>query len=222
MMMTHEQARNTLQIAAEQALDPAEQARLDLHLADCTACQTYARELGNLEDALREVMQKRWNAVPHRPVTASIPKANRNRNFIFQRALQIALAPTLTVVVIFIALVLSGQFSNDVTRGAQMAVVTPTAIPTPATQQIKTGSPAAACPQTTYKSQAGDTLESISLKFSVPKEVIMQANHLETEEIAVSTNLIIPLCAPTPSLTPTMTMAHPVTSLTVTTTSHTP
>ena len=59
-VLKHEQARYYLHIGHEQ-LDPDECAKLDVHLAECVECQTYATELNLLQAGLSRMMQARWS-----------------------------------------------------------------------------------------------------------------------------------------------------------------
>jgi hypothetical protein len=58
--MSHDQARQWIEQAADNILGAEQQAALQAHLATCAACQAYAAELANLESALSEALQAHW------------------------------------------------------------------------------------------------------------------------------------------------------------------
>ncbi len=60
MTLTHEQARQYLQVAVDGSLEARQQAELDRHLADCAECQAYAQEIASLDTRLSRVLQARW------------------------------------------------------------------------------------------------------------------------------------------------------------------
>ena len=60
MILTHEQARQYLQVAADGSLEARQQAELDRHLADCAECQAYAQEIASLDTRLSRALQARW------------------------------------------------------------------------------------------------------------------------------------------------------------------
>jgi LysM repeat protein len=57
------------------------------------------------------------------------------------------------------------------------------------------------CDYVSYQIQAGDTWDNIVLQFSVPKEIIMDFNEIKEEEIKPSTQIKIPACNHTPTVT---------------------
>ncbi len=60
MTLTHEQARQYLQVAVDGSLEARQQADLDRHLAGCVECQVYAQELASLDARLSRALQARW------------------------------------------------------------------------------------------------------------------------------------------------------------------
>jgi LysM repeat protein len=218
IQITHEQAQAYLQAAADQLLDSEKRALLDSHLESCGLCQAYARGLDNLETTLRSALRNCWNATPiPLSVEKILGRQKKPEKFTFQRVLQFAGAPVLAIAVVFLAILLGVRhFSSGLGGGISLATVSAEAIPTPSAQLTTASTSATDCVQVLYKVQAGDTLETIARKFSVPKETIMEINGLKTEDISAVAQLTIPLCDSTPSLTPTITMTYTLTPYSVT------
>jgi hypothetical protein len=58
--MSHDQARQWIEQAADGIQGAEQQAALQAHLATCATCQAYGAELANLESALSEALQAHW------------------------------------------------------------------------------------------------------------------------------------------------------------------
>jgi predicted anti-sigma-YlaC factor YlaD len=215
--ISHEQARSFLQAEADQLLDSERRALLESHLASCEDCRIYARELDNLENALRSAMQARWNASRIRlPMDGILGRRTASERLTLQRVLRFSGASLLAIAVIAFAVFLGfGNFSPDRDASTPQATVSMAAIPTPSIQRTASRVAATDCDPLVYKVQAGDTLESIARKFSVAKERIMEVNNLKSEELSGLSQLLIPQCGPIPSHTPTTTLTYTVTPFSV-------
>jgi hypothetical protein len=64
--LKHEQARSYLHVGKEQ-LSGGERESLSRHLSECSACKSYASELGTLQSTLSQVMHAQWD--PLAPTT---------------------------------------------------------------------------------------------------------------------------------------------------------
>src|SRR5215213_4658116 len=64
MEITHEQARRLIQMKLDRALNQQEAAELSTHLRHCTDCQTYTKELNEVEGLLVPVMKQQWALQP--------------------------------------------------------------------------------------------------------------------------------------------------------------
>jgi hypothetical protein len=62
-----------------------------------------------------------------------------------------------------------------------------------------------ACREIALLVEQGDTLDSISVNYGVPRDYIKQYNRMETDEVFPGGTLLIPMCSnmPTPTATPT-------------------
>ncbi|HEY4717816.1 MAG TPA: zf-HC2 domain-containing protein [Anaerolineales bacterium] len=60
--VSHHQARQWVEQAADGNLKPEQQRLLQQHLAECAACQAFAAELAALEASLRSTLNERWPA----------------------------------------------------------------------------------------------------------------------------------------------------------------
>src|SRR3989338_3324219 len=60
--ITHAEARQFLNTAADGALDTVGLAQLAVHLERCAECRAYAAELKSLESALASALRSRWDA----------------------------------------------------------------------------------------------------------------------------------------------------------------
>ena len=59
-----------------------------------------------------------------------------------------------------------------------------------------------ACGEASLTVLPGDTLDSISLNYAIPKKNIMDYNHMDTDEVFPDMVLLIPLCRLRPTVTP--------------------
>mgnify|MGYP003336595852 FL=1 len=58
--MSHDQARQWIEQAADGLLGAEQENVLEAHLASCAECRAYAAELANLETALSAALQAHW------------------------------------------------------------------------------------------------------------------------------------------------------------------
>jgi predicted anti-sigma-YlaC factor YlaD len=222
IQITHAQAQSYLQTAADRMLASEEKTALESHLENCAICRAYQNDLGKLETALERVMHARWDTVPvHLSMEKTAGRQNKLETFTLRRILPLACAPLLATIVILLAVgLIRWQVLSGKATSLPSATLTATIVPTPSTQLINMNASVSDCAKTIYTVQVGDTLDSIARKFSIPKETLQEANGLKTEQISVSEQLVIQLCDPTPSLSPTTTLTYtvtppiPITSLT--------
>jgi len=103
--------------------------------------------------------------------------------------------------------------SCPISVGQKLSIPYPTpTIPPPATSTpLPVDATKQACETVPITVQDGDTLSSISLNYAVPMQAIKDFNGLTTDNVFVSSNLLIPLCmrAATPGPTPTATIPPP-------------
>jgi hypothetical protein len=64
-----------------------------------------------------------------------------------------------------------------------------------------------ACQEVVLTVEKGDTLDSISANYAIPKDYIKQYNRMESDEVFPGMTLLIQMCSnmPTPTVTPTPT-----------------
>ena len=62
--LTHDQARQYIEAAAENRLGSHERSELDRHLSACQDCRQFASELGELGHSLASAFHARWDPVP--------------------------------------------------------------------------------------------------------------------------------------------------------------
>lgn len=196
--ISHEEVRRLISMSADQVLDSDRNSILKSHLIDCEDCRSYANEVDELETVLRELGQK--FSPSHAPVNVG-EVLSRSKSAIPALASNFTFAKMgVMVIILFAAAIASWQFS---TRSAvsPTAIYTAVPIPTPSTYLTSTNSMLANCEFTLYQTQEGDTLESISEQFSVPKDTLMEFNQMRGEGIQPFTQIRIPLCARTPTIT---------------------
>jgi LysM repeat protein len=84
-------------------------------------------------------------------------------------------------------------------RNNQNVGLDPTSTPNPIIDVFPT------CHEIALTVLQGDTLDSISVNYAIPKDHIKQYNRLETDDISPGMTLLIQMCSnmPTPTVTPT-------------------
>ena len=193
MQITHEEAHTLIHLKTDNALKPGKLLLLTEHLQDCTQCSTYADEVKSTEDILRSTMQKHWNH-PAPLIQPGIFKARKS----FLQTAQPLLATRYTamgVVMLFIGFtVWQFMFASAGTPNPMVFDASP--IPTPSLY-LTTTKDLNGCQQIQYQVRPEDTLESVTLQFSVSKETIMSTNNLQSASIEGLTELTIPICSPT-------------------------
>lgn len=199
--LSHQQAQMLIHVATDQPLGMNDKESLDAHLRDCAECRSFAQEFARMESALRQTMKKRWQ-FSARPLPIGSILGWQNKTT-FRRALSIAAAPLLIVILALALLLTRGQFSNG---GDLTATVIASNVPTPSAQLTHTSAAVNECETVNYIVQDGDTLESIAAKYSISKDAIITFNKLENETLTPFANLMIPLCAQPTASTPTTTL----------------
>ncbi len=206
---THEEAQRLIQFKSDGTLSASKQNTLSGHLSVCAECRVYADELRETESMLRQVMGSQWKISPV-PLSTHALMEKRNQRQKASILLATRTATISLVLMIFLFGVWQVTLTEAETSGQSPLGAFP--VPTPSTQLTSTKITMQDCQEVHYRVQAGDTLESIAVQFSTSKETIMALNHMETEAIDTSTELIVPLC----SLTPTGTIPPATSTITLT------
>ncbi len=194
MQITHEEAHKLIQFRMDQALEPQERKTLQTHLADCLECRVFADELSELRNLLLPTMRNHWNI---RPAPFSLEALKKKRKLQVQTS-NLLVTRTALLSLVFVAFIFSTwQFTHS---GRQIATpislnVLPSA--TPSGESTSTMLSVQNCVEVRYRVQQNDTLESIAVQFSVPKDQIIAQNNLSTEILDPNIELLIPLCEPT-------------------------
>ena len=197
MQITHEEARRLIQFDADETLNGIERNLLEDHLNSCLECRRYAGRIQEVESILGHMMRRRWNQqfLPH-PASVTSPRKNTRLKQNMALATRIA-----AMSVIFIAFLFNiWQFTMSAEQRPDPSINVPP-VPTPSAFSTTTKVISDECEQIIYRVQENDTLESIAIQFSVPSNEIMDVNRMKEDALQASTNLIIPICSPTPSRT---------------------
>jgi hypothetical protein len=203
MSITHEEARRLIQFDTDRALEEQEQDLLHDHLAGCTECSEYARQVHKLELTLVSVMQRRWNVQPLPSPAQTVSPGRKSQllqNMLF--ATRIAAMGVICITFLFNIWHFTqspGQSPNPVSSSAAP-------VPTPSILSTTTNAAGPDCELVSYKVQEHDTLQRVASQFSVPPEAILTANHLDGNMLVPSMNLSIPLCGQTPGTPRTATI----------------
>jgi hypothetical protein len=208
--ITHEEARRLTNFKIDQPLDANTLSMLNSHLNGCAECRTYASELDEVENILRN-MKHRLDLRPT-PLHLDQIITSRGKNKVFGFANSMMIVRTATMVLAVIAVVLGAwQFSmvNVASPTAPSAIIP---IPTPSIYLTSANGMPRNCDYVLYQVQAGDTLDGIASQFSVPKETIMEFNGMKGEKIDPAMQIRIPTC----DHTPTATVNTPTTTITIT------
>lgn len=196
MQITHAAARKLVQFDIDEDLNTQEEAVLATHLRDCLECRAYAEQIKELGSILVPVMKRQWNLQPT-PLLLETIKAKTSLKI--QPTVSLA-TRTIAVGVVFVTFIFSvWQFalSGEQVSRQVPGIIPP--VPTPSTQSTSTKITLQNCTEVLYAVQKNDTLEKIAYQFSTSREEIMVANHLTTETINQTMELIIPVCNFTPT-----------------------
>lgn len=215
--ITHQTAKQLLQVSADRPLPPVDRSALEAHLAACDDCNGYAKNLANLEVDLRSLMHRQWDAYRPSLRIQAIRKPSPVKllwNNLFNQTQALG---KLAV----IAALLLGYFVIANITGVRVPIIngeTATVLPTPnrenlisatsATPSIQTAITSftsQACGTVSYIVQESDTLESIALRYGVTKEALLAYNSgdppLAANRVFIGMELYIPVCEGTPSHT---------------------
>jgi LysM domain len=207
MQISHAHAHQLIQHNLDRALNSEKQKTLFAHLQECDECRAYADRMLNMENILRQVMNKKWQ---HHPLPLSLDSVrphNRNQNYTHSLfGLRTALISVILVAFSF----LIWQLRITVNNSTGPIALSLAPIPTPSTQLSTASLESSQCEWSIYKVDRLDTLDSIALKYSVSKEQIKTFNNMNSEIIYESMELKIPHC----DITPTVTAQMPTTTLT--------
>lgn len=198
MQITHQEARKLIQFHSDTALNSQEKVMLLAHLETCSECSTYAEEINEVERLLPSIMKRQWDLRPL-PFSIDAIRARGKSKTIANNILTIRTAIITVMLAVFTFSVwqftLAGHRSTN-----QLPMGIPPA-PTPSAQSTSTKINYENCELILYTVQPNDTLASIAYHFSTSEEQIMTINHMTTETVITSTNLMIPVCNFTPTST---------------------
>jgi hypothetical protein len=199
MSITHEQAHRLIQLNMEHMLDSRESARLSAHLRECRECDTYARQIKEVTNLLPTMMKRQWSAQPV-PLSLAVLMRRRQSN----RASTLLTMRTAALGLVFMALFFSTWQSvlPGPPSSSHPPLQAPPPVPTPSTQHAQSTSTNITlqdCEMILYPVGELDSLASIAAQFSVSKDTIMGLNHLQSEVIHSSMELLIPICNFTPT-----------------------
>ena len=199
MSIPHNEARRLIQFRADDGLKDVERDLLEEHLSTCADCKKYAADTHDVESTLQQLMQRRWD---RQPLPLPAEKSIRANSPHFTQSIFFATRIIAMGVICVAFLVNIWQFTqSDRQRATPPAAEIPL-IPTPSQQSMGTKATDQACGPIYYEVKENDTIESIALRFSVPAEEILSTNHLRIETLDASMRLSIPICSPTPPVTP--------------------
>jgi LysM repeat protein len=199
--ISHEEARRLINFNADQPLDAKTGFVLDIHLNGCMECRRYASELNELENLLRK-MKPGLNLRPAPLHLDQIMHQSKGTAFGFLNNVLVTRITTITAAFITVAIVTWQILSAS--SASPVIPYTAIPVPTPSTYFItstNTDIMLLNCDYVPYQTQAGDTMDSIALQFSVSKETIMDFNEMKEEEIKPSMQIRIPTCSRTPTVT---------------------
>ena len=214
MQITHEEAIQLIQYAADKAVPNAKEKLLHEHLQDCAQCSAYAGQFKNMENVLQTVMRKQWRQRPA-PLSLNTLKAKKDLQ---KKRSAILVTRTAFIGMAVCTFIFIGWQVTLTTNPKHAMFPGMLPIPTPSTQYTATNTLALNCRQVLYKVQDYDTLESIASQYATSKEAIMNLNNLNTENIQRDMELFVPICKSTPTSTiypPTFTITpflEPVTN----------
>ena len=204
MQITHDEARWLIEYDSDRVLNSEKQRALTTHLQECEACRLRAVEMNNVENILRDAMQKHWN---HRPLPLSIDSIKiqtKNVNSLF--AWRVSLASVAMVTFLF----LLWGFKITAFNSSESLPLGSLPVPTPSFQLTTASAISTRCDSVIYEVQEFDTLDSVADHFFVSREDIMAFNNMRSDQINESMELGIPQC----NITPTGVVDTPTTTLT--------
>jgi hypothetical protein len=198
MQISHAEAMQLIEFQADYALYGNKEKFLIEHLKECAECRTYAQQLNQLENILKDVMRKQWNL---RPAPLSVPALMEKKiGKKYPNALLIT--RTALISIALLAFVIIGwQFTDANTRSISGTQFVMLPIPTPSTQITATSLLSSHCVQIHYHVQKNDTLESIATHFATSKETLMKLNNISSESVQPNSELFVPVCDTTPTNT---------------------
>lgn len=194
MQITHEQAHQLIQRNMDQALHLQESAVLSAHLQECADCQSYAREMKEVEGLLLPLLRKQWR---HPPIPLSIA-ALTEKKLTSQTGIFLAMRKAAIGLVVAAFFFSAWQFAfSGSSASSQLPMVAPSAplLPVPSTSTAVTSEN---CEMLLYTVRQGDTLAGIAARFSAPEEEILARNNL-AGRVHAGMQLIVPVCLPTPT-----------------------
>lgn len=198
MDITHEAARRLIQFSLDDSITTDKRTILADHLATCEACQTYSREVREVESVLRTAMRRRWLV---NPLPLSL---NTIRGQTIQKTLKSTILATRLVILSMFFAVLAFSIWQLGTPNQQENAIAPVAIlpnPTPSLQATNTKDNSQVCQNIVYEVQPEDTLENLARRFAMDEESILEANNLEADAVRAGVELIVPICNSTPTIT---------------------
>ena len=207
MQITHAEAHRLIQYDLDRTLDPEKQKSLLAHLQECEDCRGYADGMRDIENQLRQVMNKQWNLSPL-PLSIDSIKTRINLPRGAHNLFQLRTALVSMVLVAFSFFI--WQLTSTSYHPSEQIPSTILPVPTPSTQLSTASLASPTCEWTLHKVEASDSLESIAFQYSVSKQDIMTFNGMDSELIDESMEIKIPHC----NVTPTMTAHWPTRTLT--------
>ncbi|MBI5354443.1 MAG: LysM peptidoglycan-binding domain-containing protein [Chloroflexi bacterium] len=207
--ISHEEARSLINFNADQALDADKHSILNAHLNNCTECKSYASELSEVENILHKLNP----TLDRHPTPMNLDRIlGGSKNAAIGFANSFTVTKMAMMILAVIAVVIGSWQFSIIGVSSPTATYTAIPIPTPSTYLTSVNEIFLDCEFIEYQVQAGDTLDIIALQFSVTKELIMDFNHMQEENIQPSMHIRIPTCAQTP----TITIYPPNTTITIT------
>jgi len=204
MQLTHDEARRLIEYDSDRALNSEKQRALTAHLQECGACRLHAVEMNDIENVLRDVMQKHWNQPPLPLSMDSIKIHAKHVNSLF--AWRVSLASVAMVTFLFLV----WGFKTTAFNSTDQRPLGVLPVPTPSVQLTTASAIPTRCDSVIYEVQEFDTLDNIADQFFVSREEIMAFNNMHSDQINESMELFIPQC----NNTPTDTVHTPTTTLT--------
>lgn len=204
MQITHDEARWLIESHSGRALNSEKQRTLTEHLQECEACRLHAEGMNDVENILRDVMQKHWNQAPLPLSVDSINIHAKNINFLF--AWRVSLVSVVMVTFLF----LLWGFKITAFNSPDQLPLGILPVPTPSVQLTTASAISTKCDSVIYEVQEFDTLYDIADQFFVSREEIMAFNNMRSDQINETMELFIPQC----NLTPTGMPDTPTTTLT--------
>lgn len=197
MQITHEEAHRLIQFKSDSRLDSKKESDLSEHLTSCLACRGYLAEIREAERILQRALRKQWDvrALPLQ-MGSILDEVNSNMGtsaFVTTRTALVSL------IFMFFAFIAWQSTTNS--TSSQILPGSVPLIPTPSNQYTATNTLQTECGEIRYIVQKGDTLESLAKRFSTTKEELISANHLTSDALFPSQELVIPYCGSTPTST---------------------